>query len=221
MWIARFKLRDDEDVYLPVCLRNKVECFAIPYTNFEKGGKIHLLVGIVMNGKESQKQKFVTDLGKERQIVSIDRHHDFLLIHARHSASREAKAEIKIFYNPQYLMAKPVHLRLDGWEYWEVACVDRVELNKLVDAAIKYYHGELTSIKEENLHNIANLGFTPELTEKQLEALKLAYKEGYYGYPRKLTIPELAGRIKKSYSTFHEHLRKAENKLIDYFLMYR
>ena len=221
MWVARFKLKDDEDIYSPLCIKNKVECFAMPHTNFEKSGKIHLLVGLVISGKEHQKNKFVADLKQEHRIVSVERHHDFLLVHAQHPISRETMAEIKVFYNPQYLMAKPVHLTLDGWEYWEVACIERAELNRLVDAAIKQYHGVLISIGQETLRNVANLGFTPELTDKQLEALKLAYKEGYYEYPRNLTILELAKRVRKSYSTFQEHLRKAESKLIDYFIRYK
>ncbi len=76
-------------------------------------------------------------------------------------------------------------------------------------------------VRKENLKDIASLEFAPSLTEKQFEALKLAYKEGYYNYPRRKTLPQLAGSIKKSYSTFHENLSKAENKLIDYFLKYR
>lgn len=221
MWVARFKLRDDEDIYAPLCIKYRVECFAFPYTHFEKGGKIHLLVGIVMSGKETQKHQFVAELRKESRIVNVESYHDFLLVHAQHPASRENRAEIKRFYNPQYIMAKPVHLTLDGWEYWEVACVDREELNELINAAVKYYHGELIFMQRETLKNIASLGFIPELTEKQLEALKLAHKEGYYRYPRNLTIPDLAKRVKKSYSTFQEHLRKAENQLVDYFLKYK
>lgn len=221
MWVAKFKLRDENDIYSPLCMKFKIEFFATPYTQFTKHKKINLLVGGVISGSEENKRQFVVGLKNDIKINNIERHHDFIIIHAQHLLSREAEAEIKIFYNPQYIRTKPIHVASDGWEYWEVACLDRDELNKLVHTAIKYYSGELFSIKKEMLRGITSLEVTPNLTEKQLEALKLAYKEGYYNYPRRLTIPQLASIVKRSYSTFQENLRKAENKLIDYFLKYR
>lgn len=87
--------------------------------------------------------------------------------------------------------------------------------------AKKYYHGVLFSIKQEKIKNVSSLHFSPNLTEKQVQALQLAMKEKYYHYPRAITIPQLAKIAKKSYSTFQEHLRRAEEKIISYFLKYR
>ncbi len=180
-----------------------------------------MLVGGVISGSEENKNKFVVEMRNDTRIQSIERYHNFILVHAQHPLLRESEAEIKIFYNPQYIKTKPVHVAVDGSEYWEVACLDRNELNKIINAATKHYHGELFSVKQEKLKSVSSLEITPVLTEKQFEAIKLAYKEGYYNYPRKLTIPQLAKTVKRSYSTFQENLRKAENKLIDYFLKYR
>lgn len=221
MWVAKFKLKDDEDIYSPLCKKYKVEFFAVPYTNFIKSKKINLLVGGVISGSEENIKKFVQGIKKDKRVKTVEQHHDFIFVHAQHPISRETKAEIRIFYNPQYIRAKPIHVASDGWEYWEVACLDRKELNKLVKASTKYYHGELFFIKNERLKSVTSLELTPNLTEKQSEALSLAFKMGYYNYPRKLTIPDLAKIIKKSYSTFQENLRKAENKIVEHFLKYR
>jgi len=221
MWIAKFKLMDDKDIYSPLCKKYKIDFFAVPYTQFTKDKKINLLVGGVISGSEENKKQFVVGLKNDPRVKSVERYHDFILVHAQHQLSRETEAEIKIFYNPQYIRTKPIHVAIDGWEYWEVASLNREELNKLIHVAIKYYGGELFSIKKEILKSVTSLETTPHLTAKQLEAIKLAYKEGYYNYPRRLTIPQLAKSVKRSYSTFQENLRKAENKLIDYFLKYR
>jgi predicted DNA binding protein len=221
MWIAKFKLKDDEDIYSPLCIKHKIELFAIPLTNFEKNKKINLLLSAIISGKEENKKQFLKELKKDKRVKKVEYHHDFLIIHAQHPISREARAEIKIFYNPQYIQAKPIHLSTDGWEYWEIACLDRNELNKIISAACKHYHGKLFSIKEETLKNITSHELMPSLTPKQFETLQTAFKQGYYNYPRKLTIQQLAKQTKKSYTTFQEHLRKAENKLISYFLKYR
>lgn len=221
MWIAEFKLKDEQDIYNPLCVKHKVEFYAIPYTNFVKANKINLLVGGVISGSEENKKRFVQEIKEDKRVKAIEQHYDFIIVHAQHPISRETKAEIKIFYNPQYIRVRPIHVSSDGWEYWEVACLDRKELNKLIQSATKHYSGKLFSIIEEKLKRITSLELMPHLTEKQLEAAKIAYKNGYYNYPRELTIPQLAKSIKKSYSTFQENLRKAENKILEYFFKYR
>ncbi len=221
MWVAKFKLKDDKDIYSPICKKFKVDFYAHPYTNFVKNKRINLLVGGIISGSEENKNKFFKEIKKNNRVKSAERYHNFIFVHAQHLLSRETEAEIRIFYNPQYIRTKPVHVATDGWEYWEVACLDRKELNRLVQVSTKYYHGKLFSIKDEKLKNITSLEFAPHLTDKQSEAIKIAFKEGYYNYPRKCTLPHLAKLNKKAYSTFQENLRKAENNIIEYFTKYR
>ncbi|RKD94660.1 bacterio-opsin activator domain-containing protein [Halopiger aswanensis] len=52
------------------------------------------------------------------------------------------------------------------------------------------------------------------LTSRQHEALLLAYVNGFYDWPRKTTGEELAAEMDVSATTFHEHLRSAERKLL-------
>lgn len=221
MWVARFRLRDEEDIYSPLCLRYTLDFFAVPYSLFLRRRQIHTFIGGVLSGSVDRKQKFVQHLQKDKRVRSVEQYRDFLFVHAIHPLSRETRAEIEIFYHPQYIRVKPVHLSSDGWEYWEVACFDRAELVKLVMAAEKYYSGELFFIRKEKMRAIASLALAPDLTEKQFAALELAYKEGYYTYPHTLTMTALAGHVHKSYATFQEHLRKAEQKLVRHFLLYR
>ncbi|MEK6918290.1 MAG: helix-turn-helix domain-containing protein [Nanoarchaeota archaeon] len=221
MWIAKFKLKDDQDIYSSLCEKFKVEFYAFPHTNYIKDRKINLILSGTISGKEENKKEFLESLKIDKRIKSLESYKDYLLIHAIHPISRESKAEIRIFYNPEYIIIKPIHISSDGWEYWEVGCVLRESLNKLINSALKHYHGELFSINNEKIKTISTVNIAPDVTDKQLEAIKLAYKNGYYNYPRNLTLPVLASSIKKSYSTFQENLRKAENKIISHFLNYR
>ncbi|MBI4450376.1 helix-turn-helix domain-containing protein [Candidatus Woesearchaeota archaeon] len=221
MWVARFRLKDDKDIYSPVCVTHGVTFFAVPYTQYVKRGVIHLLVGGVLAGSPVSKDRFVRDVRNDPRVRTIERYHDYILVHAEHPLTREAQAEIRIFYNPQYLRVQPVRVSSDGWECWEVACVDREALNRLLKAARRYYHGKLLSLRQERLKRVSNLAMGVEMTDKQLEALRIAEREGYYEYPRHLTIPQLAKLTGRSYATFQEHLRRAENKLMRFFLEYR
>ena len=52
------------------------------------------------------------------------------------------------------------------------------------------------------------------LTDRQMEALLLAFRHGHYREPRALTAAAIAESVGLSRSTFEEHLRKAENRLV-------
>jgi predicted DNA binding protein len=53
-----------------------------------------------------------------------------------------------------------------------------------------------------------------DITDRQLAALQFALERGYYTQPRKTSLRELAEQTTVARSTFEEHLRKAENKLL-------
>jgi predicted DNA binding protein len=52
------------------------------------------------------------------------------------------------------------------------------------------------------------------LSERQAEVVTLALEDGYYEWPRGADAETLADRLDISHSTFLEHLRKAESKLL-------
>ena len=221
MWVTKFKLKDDEDIHSPICEKYQVELYGTPLTNYEKKGKINLLVSGILSGKEEDKDKWVEEIRKNHLVKFVERYKDFVLMHIAHPLSRESKREIKVVYNKEYILVRPVHIGKDGWEDWEVGCLDRKELNKIIEAACKFYHGKIISIKNEKIKNVSNLEISPSFSEKQFWAMKFAFKEGYYNYPHKLTLTDLSKKIGKSYSSFQENLRKAENKLVEFFFKYR
>jgi predicted DNA binding protein len=53
------------------------------------------------------------------------------------------------------------------------------------------------------------------LSPRQQEALALARERGYYEWPREVTAGELATELGVAKTTFLEHLRRAESKLLD------
>ena len=54
-----------------------------------------------------------------------------------------------------------------------------------------------------------------ELTEKQSQALKAAYHNGYFDQPRRATATEIAESLGISHSTFLQHLHRAEEKVFE------
>jgi PAS domain S-box-containing protein len=58
------------------------------------------------------------------------------------------------------------------------------------------------------------------LTDRQLTALRTAYFSGFFAWPREVDGDELAEMMDISRSTFHQHLRVAERKILDAFFEY-
>jgi len=54
----------------------------------------------------------------------------------------------------------------------------------------------------------------PDISDRQREAVIMAWEDGYYDIPRETTTTELAERMGIGRRTFEEHLRIAENKLL-------
>lgn len=59
-----------------------------------------------------------------------------------------------------------------------------------------------------------------DLTQKQVEALLSAHRHGYYYLPRRADVKTIASKLRVPRTTFQEHLKKAENKLIDALIPY-
>ena len=53
-----------------------------------------------------------------------------------------------------------------------------------------------------------------ELTDRQLDAIQAALDHGYYQVPKKTTAEEIARRQRVPRTTYEEHVRKAESKIL-------
>jgi predicted DNA binding protein len=86
------------------------------------------------------------------------------------------------------------------------------ELQNIVNAAKeREWNMEIVAVHD---YNPLVSGLLDELTEKQREILKAAYRYGYFDHPRKIDAGELAVRIGIHKTTLLEHLHKAEKRLI-------
>jgi len=98
----------------------------------------------------------------------------------------------------------------DGREIWRVAANSKKQLLKLLH--------ELKKLGKVEVLKLKRMSYDAKLTKKQLTILNIARELGYYDWPRRITLTELAKRVGLSKSTVAEHLRKAESKLVEKFL---
>jgi predicted DNA binding protein len=117
------------------------------------------------------------------------------------------------------LQISPIVYR-HGWEYYRVIAFKHKDLKGLMQRF------EEKALKFEILRKVDFDGFIAssltltadalfsDLTEKQMDALLTAYSSGYYSLPRKANVQDIAHKKRVSRTTYQEHLKKAENKLV-------
>ena len=117
------------------------------------------------------------------------------------------------------LQISPIIYR-HGWEYYRVIAFRHEDLKALMqrfeDRGIKYEilrKADFDGFIAGSLTLTADALFS-DLTEKQMDALLTAYSNGYYSLPRKANVQDIAHKKRVSRTTYQEHLKKAENKLV-------
>lgn len=107
-----------------------------------------------------------------------------------------------------------------GWEHYRVVDLDESKQPALFEELRRRGDVEIVS-KRNSEEGLLSHGFMlssaelfSELTGKQAEALKAAIEHGYYRVPRKIRFEDIARSRKTPRTTFEEHVRKAESKIM-------
>jgi predicted DNA binding protein len=111
-----------------------------------------------------------------------------------------------------------------GWGYCRVLSPDAAHTRTLFAEFHRRGSAELIRKRELPLSALPTTvwthGLFGELTEKQIGAILAAFRHGYYASPRRVTTDDVARELDVSRSTYEEHLRKAENRLIAALIPY-
>ncbi|MFC1454472.1 helix-turn-helix domain-containing protein [Candidatus Undinarchaeota archaeon] len=114
----------------------------------------------------------------------------------------------------------------DGWEIGTLVGDSREQIKSMYDLVKEMGDAKLLKFKNsrtdsgglESMLKLISMKNTEllrnNLSPKQLELFTFAYKKGYYGWPRKINIKEIAIELELTESTAREHLRKAEAKVM-------
>lgn len=212
MWIAKIKTSGEGGLFGSRAKKHNVSIAGYPIAVRKK--EDYLLIDMVafLFGKNQNKKRFVNDLKKSKEIVNLEVNGDFMI------AQVKDPKELEPAYPESIINIEPVLIDSNGDNFYTIGSWDRGELNKFLDFVSKRYEVELLKIGKRKLSNFSLAKLRPELTEKQKSAIELAIKNGYYKYPRKTSVEKLAKISKISFSAFHAHLRKAEQKLLPFYL---
>ncbi len=208
MWVLKLKLSPEKFLLGSLAVKFNVDILGYPLSHYKDKKHLYLVSAGFLIGEEKNKKALIRYAKKSKDFIKIEVKNDFIINLSKQPLYTEP------VYDPRLIRPKPVFISHEGYHIWEIAYWDKNPLLKIIDFAKKYHKGKVLKLKQEKLINIAFTTVLPELSEKQKKALELAVSEGYYTYPKKINVHKLAKLMKVSYSTFQEHLRKAEAKLI-------
>jgi len=127
-------------------------------------------------------------------------------------------------------MEVPPTVLTGGWEHYRLVGFDDSDVKGLLRDLDKIGKIEVLHKKEiaEGVTDDAFLmslsSLFGQLTGKQTKALLSAVEDGYFEIPKRTTAEEIAKRNGQPRSTFEEHIRKAESKIMfamaPYMMMY-
>jgi hypothetical protein len=112
----------------------------------------------------------------------------------------------------------------DGWGYFRLLTFDEDNTRPLFRDFSQRGPTELIKKRELTLSVLPTSVWVnslfAELTQKQIYSLLKAHRYGYYSTPRQVTTENIANALGISRSTYEEHLRKAENRIMQALVPY-
>ena len=205
MWVAKFKIKHD-DWILDKTVKYNIIARGVPLTSYVQKDK-HYHTGMVfLYGPESDKKRFITSVKQDKRVkhCAVKGNQLFVLV--------EGKDSIAEVFDKSLFFIQPVLMK-DGFEYWELGSWDKKLLVDFYDKVKKIAKIEMLKLKEE-FPAVFVQQSVPKLTGKQRTVLELALEYGYYKYPRNISVKDLASKVKMPRTTFQEHLRKAEERVM-------
>lgn len=107
-----------------------------------------------------------------------------------------------------------------GWEYYRLISFTEKDARNVFADLSKFAKVEVISRREmksgavREAMLVSTSALFGGLTRKQVQALVFALENGYYQVPKKVTTEEMASKLRLPRTTYEEHLRKAEGKVL-------
>ena len=208
MWVTKLKIKHKCKIS-PRCKKFSVTCYSILLNRFKEKGIFYLSGQHYLVGEEKNIKGFITDLKKDKGTKQIEIKGNIIVMLER------AEKTASLYFDPKIFYIKPVQSNPEGFEFWELGAWEKEILMDFINKLKKTMDFlEIKKLVKSKLSEVYFPMVVPKLTKQQKRALEIAIENGYYTYPRKIKLEKLAKLIGVSLSTYQEHLRKAESKIL-------
>jgi len=211
MWVVKLSYDGSKLYYGGLTKKHNISLRGYNLSSYDSSGKFYVTSVGRVYGDEKNIKLAIKDLKKYKYLINLEETNGFIIV------TLTEKEPSRVFYNPMFIYPAPINIK-NGIYTLTIASWFRTEIEKLLKQCEKFPSYKLLSLKQDKITNISITGIQPNLTNKQRTAYELAVKSGYYEYPKKITLIELAKMFGVSYSTFQQHLSYAEKKIGNYML---
>jgi len=213
MWVIKIILPYTEISLLSrLAKKYKVSMVGYPISGniSEKENCVHVIISGFLVGESKDIKDMMDEARKEKKVMNLDFKDNFVTVHLKmHIAN-------KYLFQPGIFHTKPVVMDKNGDYTFELGSWDKKKLAQIEGIYNKLFNAKLIYIKEKKDASIQTINIYPKLTDKQKKCFQTAINNHYYDFPRKITLKELAKKVKLSYSTYQFHLQNAEKKMIPF-----
>ncbi len=218
MWQLKFQHGHKDCLYLEQLKKLGLDMYGYPLNYFiEKG--VFFFTGIqIVTGNPKKIKKYISKITSLKNI----RHFEII---APNTFIFQAKITKNIpyykkVYSQKILYLNPI-IHQDNKEIFEIASWDRESLQDIIKNVksnrnttfFKLYH-----IKRKIPQEIFIPQMLPKLTPKQRSIIKIAKDFGYWQYPRKINLTQLAQKLGVGKPSLHERLRRVESRIMNFFI---
>jgi len=206
MWEIELVVRTEKGVLQQYAIKYSIEFHGYPLGHLKKRKKIYLIATGVMVGEKIKQT--INAMKKDKRFLKVESLDEAITVIV------EQPKELIPVWQKDIIYLSPTIIKSNGTEILYLASWKRESLINVWKAFEKLHPTELKKIVHKKHSTISLFSRVLKLTKSQMEAIRLAKEYDYYQYPRKITIKDLAKKMNISYSTFQEHLRKAERKIL-------
>jgi len=214
MWVATLKIRHD-CIMGNRCRQFRTMSVGMPFSVYTERGVTYAPQIHTLYGRPGDVRAFVASLAGDPRVRHLESDGDTVFL----TEVREDKIP-STFYDPRLIMVRPVEVDREGYEYWRVASWDRLAVNAFISKLKKNRDIEevkVLSLRKTEVRDVYVVHLFPELTGQQKRAIEVALERGYYSWPKRTGLGELAKLMGVSVQTYREHLKRAEEKLMPEF----
>lgn len=218
MWQLKFEYAHKDCLYSSHVKHLRLIMQGYPLNHFIEKGKLRLTGLQILQGSAVNVQKYIAALKKTKNIHKIERISENVFFYETILSSN--LEYYQSFYHPQIFYLSPIRHQ-HGKELFEIASWDRKLLEKIMNNVKQNkntLHFKLLLLRRMPVKKVFIPQILPKLTDKQRVILSLAKERGYWNYPKKTNLNQLAGELKLSKSTVHEILKRGEARLLDFFI---
>lgn len=218
MWVLKFKGIHPGCVLSPKVVESNIILHFLPLGFFRAKNKVYFSASHFLEGNDKNKRKFVRLMKKDKKVKKIEIVGNLIFTLIKEPVKEGYYGP---FYNPAIFCVKPIIIKPDGYEYWEIASWERKFLGNIIKILHKKEYCsdyKIFKFKKEKLDDFIFPKLIPKLSEKQKQAIELAYKFGYYEVPKEMTLEKLSKNMRISKQTFQKHLSIAEKKILPFLL---